>query len=125
MTLLQLVIAVLTIVTLLCTLIGLAVRYVLLPYLQTHVIEPVQQTNKQVSENHHTNEEPTVLDRISDVRSDVSEVKDEVAGVRGEVRAVARMHEGHLNWSENWVRQIEADLADLKQRTTRRKGIFR
>ena len=102
----------------LCTIAGLAVKFVLLPYVKEHIVAPVRQTEKQVSENHHSNEEPTVLDKIADV-------SDKVEGIRQEVQVVARIHEGHLNWSDKWTRRIEADLETIKKRTTKKKGLFR
>lgn len=80
---------------------GVLVRYVLLPYLREHLIAPVKQVEKQVTENHHSNSTPTVLDRIDDVQQ--------------EVRVLGRMLEGHMDWSERWVNLIEREL-DLDRR---------
>jgi len=80
---------------------GLLVRYVLLPYLREHLIAPVKQVEKQVTENHHSNETPTVLDRLDDVQQ--------------EVRVLGRMLEGHMDGSGRWVGVIEREL-DLERR---------
>lgn len=98
-TLVEIVVGVLSGVVLLFSLIGLGVRFVLLPYLKEHLIEPVQETNKQVTVNHHSSAEPTVLDRIDDVRL---QVKD----VHAEVVTVARMFDGHLDWSQDEVDKL-------------------
>lgn len=94
-----------TIVTV-CVIIGLAVKFVLMPYLREHLITPVKQVEKQVSENHHSNAQPTVLDRIDDVQQSV--------------KAVARVLEGHMEWSEQWVELIEREL-ELTRRENQAK----
>lgn len=78
------------------TLLGLAVRYVLMPYLQTHLIIPmkagaelVEETHKQVTVNHHSSEQPTVLDRIDDV-------SQQVGTAITKVDTLGRMFDGHL-----------------------------
>ena len=106
---LQITVAVLSALTLACGLVSLAVRYILLPYLKEHLVTPVKQVEKQVTENHHSNAEPTVLDRIDDVQQ--------------EVRALARMFDGHMKWSEGWVERVEADVEETKKR--QRRGWFK
>lgn len=100
--LLEIVVAVLSGVTLFLGLIGLGVRFALLPYLKEHVIDPVKQTNKQVTVNHHSSKEPTVLDRIDDVHRELS--------------ALARMFDGHLDWSQREVDQLWRELKRKKNR---------
>jgi len=89
------------------TLVGLSVKFILLPYLRDHLVDPMKQVKKQVTENHHSNTVPTVLDRIDDVSKQV--------GSLGEVVAE------HMRWSEEWVRRIESDVAEAKNK----KGLFR
>lgn len=81
--------------------IGILVRLVLLPYLREHLIAPVKQVEKQVTVNHHSSLEPTVLDRIDDVQQ--------------EVKVLGRMLEGHMEWSERWVDLIEREQDLLRQ----------
>lgn len=53
--------------------------------------EKVAETHKQVTENHHSNEHPTVLDRIDDVHSEVLAVQAEARRVRDDLsRHMAR-----------------------------------
>lgn len=117
-----------TIVTV-CVIIGLAVRFVLMPYLREHLITPVKQVEKQVTENHHSNAQPTVLDRIDDVQSSVEAVAqgleesrvDRIAlrasldEAQTEREVLKQMLGGHLEWSERWVDLIEREL-DLTRR---------
>lgn len=92
-----------TMVTL-CVIAGLAVRFILMPYLRDHLLAPVQETHKQVTENHHANDEqPTVLDRIADVSTDV--------------QAVARVMDEHMRWSDRWTDLIEREVDLLRKRT--------
>lgn len=76
--------------TTLVILAGLATRYVLVPYLRDHLIQPIQETHKQVTENHHANrEQPTVLDRIADVQTDIN--------------TLTRVLDGHMRTSDQWL----------------------
>lgn len=76
---------------------GLATKLVLMPYLREHLIGPMAQVKRQVSENHHHNSEPTVLDRIDDVGRDV--------------RALSRVFDEHLSFSDRWVGLTEREIA--------------
>lgn len=93
----------------LCILIGLAVRFALLPWLERHLVSPVKETRKQVTENHHSNPRPTVLDRIDDVSKQVAENTRET-------RAMARMFDGHLEWSQHEVDRIWSRLEEDRRR---------
>lgn len=84
-------------------LIGIVVKLVLLPYLREHLVNPMAQVKRQVSENHHHNKEPTVLDRIDDVG-------EAVESQRTEVRALARVFDTHLAFSDRWVDLIEREI---------------
>ncbi len=87
--------------------IGLAVKFVLMPYLRDHLVTPMKQVEKQVSENHHSNKVPTVLDRIDDVQQAVDDM-------RSEIKTMATMYEGHIQWSERWVSLVEREVDHLK-----------
>lgn len=94
------------------TILGLVVRFVLLPYLREHLVQPVQETHKQVTENHHSNDRPTVLDRIDDVSGQVAENTRET-------RALARMFDGHLDWSQHEVDRLWTALQAQRDRGER------
>jgi hypothetical protein len=94
----------------LCTLIGISVRFALVPYLETHLINPqrvtrelVEETHKQVTVNHHSSEQPTVLDRIDDVAHQVAENTQET-------RALARMFDGHLEQAAASEIRVQAEV---------------
>jgi hypothetical protein len=79
-----------------------AVRLILLPYLREHLVDPVSQVKKQVTENHHTNQEPTVLDRIDDVRTQVG--------------ALAKVIDGHLDSADRTMALYDRELAVVQDR---------
>lgn len=85
----NLIVGVLTAVTLLGGMVAAATRYMLLPWLREHLVKPVEHVKKQVTENHHENETPTLPDRIDDVAQQVFDASLQVA-------ALARMFDGHL-----------------------------
>lgn len=89
---------------------GLAVRYILVPYLRDQLITPVSETHKQVTENSHHNEQPTVMDRISDVDT-------AVGAVRVDVKALAHVMDEHMMWSDRWTDLWEREIQSLKART--------
>lgn len=74
----------------LCVLLGLVVRFVLVPYLRDQLVRPVQETHRQVTQNRHANPEPTVLDRIDDVHDEVKMLRDTFAAVQAVANAAAR-----------------------------------
>jgi hypothetical protein len=89
----------LTAVTLAFGLVGLAVRYALLPWLREHLVIPVNQVKKQVTENHHANETPTIPDRIDDVAVQVFDASLQIA-------SLARMFDGHLEQAAEESRNV-------------------
>lgn len=97
-------------------LVGILVRLMLLPWLREHLVEPVRETRKQVTENHHSNPRPTVLDRIDDVAQQIARARGEVAENTRETRAMARMFDGHLEWSQHEVDRLWAAWERLAER---------
>jgi hypothetical protein len=102
------------------------VKYALLPWLQKHLVDPVQETRHQVKVNHHTSEEPTVLDKLDNVnntakqavsiaRENARHAKQSSILARqaiAEIEALARMYDGHLEWSQEEVDRIWKHLRD-------------
>lgn len=56
--------AVLSIMLGFCALIGLASKFVLLPWLKEQLVEPVQETHKQVTVNSYQSDPLTLLDLV-------------------------------------------------------------
>lgn len=54
-------------------------------WLRAEVLNPVQETHKQVTVNHHSSTNPTVLDRIDDVHSEVRDLREEQIRVRDDL----------------------------------------
>lgn len=78
--------ALIAVLTLLGIIGRFAWKWFLEPWLREHLIEPVQETRHQVTENSHASPKPTVPDRIDDLRTDLL----------AEVRAVADRLDEHI-----------------------------
>lgn len=48
------------------TLAGLAVKFILMPYLRENLIEPISEVYRQTTVNGHSSADPTLLDRMDD-----------------------------------------------------------
>ena len=77
-------------------LVGLGVKFALLPWLREHLVQPVQETNRQITRNGHTSNPPTMLDQLHSIQTKVND-----SATKGDLRAAARMWEGHINRSED------------------------
>jgi hypothetical protein len=85
-----------------CTIVALATRFILLPYMRDHLVDPVKEVRKQVTENHHaTFEQPTLPDRLEDLHS--------------EVRGLARVMDVHMQWSETEHEVMHRKLRALRK----------
>lgn len=96
----------LTTLTTLLVLVGLAVRYVLMPYLREHLIRPVKETHEQVTVNgHEATQAPTLPDRLDDIATDVG--------------TLTRVLGDHVEWSETEHERIDRELADRRKEDQR------
>lgn len=94
----------------LCLIAGMLTRWVLLPYLRDHLIAPVQETHSAVTENHHASAAaPTLPDRLEDVHGVAVEALQAV-------KALARVMDAHMDWSDRWTSLWEREITNLKQR---------
>lgn len=92
---------------------GLVVRYALVPYLRDQLVIPVKETHRQVTQNRHQNREPTVLDRIDDVHDAVQRVEASVVAVQAVANAAARSAGGahrRLDQHVAWAREEDTRL---------------
>lgn len=48
------------------TLLGLSVKFILLPYLRDNLIKPINEVHRQTTVNSHSSADPTLLDRMDD-----------------------------------------------------------
>lgn len=102
-------------------LIGIGARYILLPWLREHLVAPMKQVEKQVTENHHSNKNPTVLDRIDDVQNEVMALARELAVASEERQEIRQAFRAHTNWSERWVSLIEREMDVLRLEQQQKK----
>lgn len=77
----------------LCALSAIFARVVVLPWLRTHLLEPVQETNRQVTVNGHVSAEPTLKDSVH-------RLQEQYVSLRSEIAAAAFMFDGHIAASE-------------------------
>lgn len=83
--------------------VGLVVRYVLMPYLRDHLVKPVQETHQQVTQNHHLSAEaPTLPDRLEDLQVDL--------------RTLTLLLDQHVSWSLGEHNNIDRELDKLRKR---------
>lgn len=101
-------VGVLTAITLMCGLIGLATRYVLVPWMKEHVIGPVKETNHQVTVNKHISDPPTLLDKIDHVQHDVTQARTDIA-------TASTMFEGHIDLSAEDRRRLWEAIEELRK----------
>jgi len=73
------------------------------------VASDVAAVKKQVTENHHSNPEPTLPDRLSDVRKDVAELHDDV-------RVVIQAQTQHFDWSQEWTSRVDRLVDEHQER---------
>lgn len=77
----------------LCALIGIAAKWVVLPWIQTHVVAPVKETNRQVTVNGHQSRDPTLKDSVH-------RLQEQYGHLRRDIAAAAVMFDGHIAASE-------------------------
>lgn len=101
---------------------GLAVRFILLPWLRDHLVLPVQETHRQVSENGHVDRTtPTLPDRLEDLSAKVDEAQESHVVQSRDLTALTRVLDEHLRWSDRWVDVVDREIAQLR-RDTQREG---
>jgi hypothetical protein len=72
--------------------VGLVVRYVLLPYLRDQVVKPVQETHRQVTPHDRPPDaEPTIVDRLDDVQSELRDLRETGEGLAKKAEANRRL----------------------------------
>lgn len=102
--------------------VGLVVRWALLPYLREQLVKPVQETHRQVTPHDRPggDAEPTIVDRLDDVQTTVSEVRAEVEAIAKKAvrnralaeaagRAADAAHK-RLGDHEAWAREEDSRL---------------
>ena len=82
---------------------------------ETQILTPVRETHHQVTVNHHSSDEPTVLDKLSDLEHAIADVatenlkqNHEIAGIRTDVSALTTVLDAHLRGGD--IGDDEPDL---------------
>lgn len=101
--------------------IGLAVRWALLPYLRDQVVKPIKETHRQVTPHDRPlDAEPTIVDRLDDVQTELRELRETGEGLakkaeRNRTLALAageRADAAHARVDEHvaWAREEDTRL---------------
>jgi hypothetical protein len=94
-----------------------AIRYLLVPYLRSNLIEPLEAVRKQVGDNGGKNDPPTLPDRFHTVQESVTDLREVVDSLSTEIqlnahhRALMQANlsslvlvlDEHLRWSRTYV----------------------
>lgn len=100
---------------------GLVVRWALLPYLRDQVVKPIRETHRQVTPHDRPlDAEPTIVDRLDDVQTGVADLTREVEAIakkaaRNRALALAageRADAAHARVDEHvaWAREEDTRL---------------
>jgi hypothetical protein len=83
--------------------VGLAVRFILVPYLRENLVKPLQRTEHAVTANGHRDpENPTMRDQFADVKVLISALDNKL--------------DGHLAWSNEETSRLWRAISDAKRR---------
>lgn len=78
----------------LCALAAIVWKVVMMPAIRTHLLEPVKETNRQVSVNGHADpRDPTLKDSVH-------HLQQQYEALRTDIATAAFMFEGHIQASE-------------------------
>lgn len=92
-------------------LVGLAVRFILVPYLRENLVKPIQRTEHAVRANGHRDpENPTMRDQFSDVLTELRGLREDVAEVKSDVNDVKSAQIQHLAWSNEETSRLWAAI---------------
>jgi hypothetical protein len=107
----------------LCTIVALAVRFVLLPWLRDHLVGPLRETHRQVSENGHRHRsQPTIPDRLEDLATRVDAAAEAHEAQSRDLAAFRLVLDEHLRWSDRWVDITDRELEQLKRLVNKENG---
>lgn len=106
----------------LCAVLGLAVRFVLLPWLKDHLVLPVAETHRQVSENGHVDRTtPTIPDRLEDLSAKVDDATEAHAVQTRDLAALNRVLDEHLKWADRMTDVMDRELELVKDQLRRKR----
>lgn len=91
-------------------LIGGVIRYGLLPYLREN-LQQTREIHQQVTSGPSSASDPsTMREELVEVREEVHQLGDKVRDAADEFSAMALMFDGHLDWSQEEVDRLWAEL---------------
>lgn len=104
-----------------CTVIGLAAKFILLPWLEKNLVKPVKETNTQVSVNNNVSDPATMLDTVHNIEKKLEKMEDVIhqlalsdVTIGSSTNVIQKMWDHHLEWSENEVNRIWIAISKLE-----------
>lgn len=104
-----------------CTIIALGVKFILLPWLRDHLVQPVQRVHHEVTANNHKSATPTIPDRLEDLSTKVDEATQAHELQSRDMKAFRLVLDEHLRWSDRWVDVVDRELQLLKEELAHKK----
>lgn len=103
-----------------CGIVGLLYRFVLLPNLRSELVVPVAETHRQVTGPESSSaSDPTLREQVDDLHDQVRDTATKLA-------AMGRMFDGHLDWAQDEVDALWAELrAERAQEQRQQEGKHR
>lgn len=92
--------------------VGIVIRFGLLPYLRSE-LAPSREAAHQLIGTSEPNEEPTVREQLDELKATVQGVTGEVQDAAAELGAMAMMFDGHLDWAQAEVDKLRAERQEL------------
>jgi len=113
--------------------IGLAAKLILLPWIKSNLIIPVNEVNKQVTVNNNISDPATMLDTIHIIEGKVDKVATiedkldkleqvmhkmsiDAVQVSAATAVIQRMWDHHLDWSEEEVNRLWTSIRRLEDK---------
>jgi hypothetical protein len=91
-------------------LVGLLVRFVLMPYLREQLVEPIRETHRQVTQTHPVASDPTLVDRLEEFAATVDNVADMLTHTDEKVTAALRTFGRRTDATEGRVQALRQAL---------------
>ncbi len=105
------------------TVLGIGAKYVLLPWIKSNLVDPVNEVNKQVTVNNHVSDPATLLDTVHNVEDKLDNLEKTVhkialdaAHIGAATGVIKGMWDHHLEWSAEEVRRLWHAIETLQIR---------
>lgn len=90
--------------------VGLIVRFGLVPYLRTELIEPARETNRELTGGPS---DPSIRELLDELSEAAHRHDGEIEDATLELRAMALMFDGHIDWAQAEADKIRTERQQL------------